>query len=383
MSGQVIAEVKSGVGYLTLDAPRSLNSLTVPMLDRIQGALTEWREDDGVKCVFLQGAGEKAFCAGGDVRRLREAVLARAGSGGVVVDGEAVVEAGPRVPPAACVEFFSKEYRADHSIHRFPKPVVVWGGGIVMGGGIGLLAGASHRVVTERTLMAMPEISIGLFPDVGGTWFLNRMPPGWGAYIALTGARFSAGDALYVGLADHFASSESKDFVSRKLRSLPFVSDPGSNGDMVTDLLKEFSGTTPASPMRARAAIVAASEGLRTPGDFRRYFAAAAESDEWFAPGVETFDQGSPSSAAVIVEQLRRGKDLSLEEVFRSELNLAVQCCLRPDFAEGVRALLVDKDRAPKWRPSGAAVAAPGWIAGYFRPLWAESDHPLRDLREG
>ncbi|NNC55605.1 MAG: enoyl-CoA hydratase/isomerase family protein, partial [Pseudomonadales bacterium] len=175
------------IGHATLNSPASLNSLTTEMVELLLAKLLQWAQDSRLACVVISGAGDKAFCAGGDVQALRNSAIAKPG--------------GP------CLEaetFFAREYRLDYTIHTFNKPLLVWGNGIVMGGGLGILAGASHRVVTETSRFAMPEVTIGLYPDVGGSHFLNLMPGETGRFLALTGASFNAADALYTGLADYF-----------------------------------------------------------------------------------------------------------------------------------------------------------------------------------
>lgn len=172
------------IGLITLNAEKALNALNQSMIDLLLQQFSDWRDSDDVVAVFMQGSGEKAFCAGGDVRALRQAVI----------DGK------PEVPG----HFFATEYRVDYLIHTYPKPVICWGNGIVMGGGIGLMAGADFRVVTDTSMLAMPEISIGLYPDVAGSWILSHLPARLGLFMALTGCRLNAADAIYVGLANRF-----------------------------------------------------------------------------------------------------------------------------------------------------------------------------------
>lgn len=185
------------IGIATLNAPKTLNGLSLEMTRLLDAQLRAWADDAQIACVVLRGAGEKAFCAGGDLHGLYQSMRAHA---------EAVPEIAQRAAQpqanAHAAAFFEEEYRLDHRIHSFPKPVLCWGHGIVMGGGIGLMSGASHRVVTERSRLAMPEISVGLFPDVGGSWLLRRVPHGSGLFLALSGAPLNASDAIYAGLAD-------------------------------------------------------------------------------------------------------------------------------------------------------------------------------------
>ncbi|KFA23089.1 enoyl-CoA hydratase, partial [Xanthomonas vasicola pv. musacearum NCPPB 4384] len=185
------------IGIATLNAPKTLNGLSLQMTRLLDTQLRAWADDAQIACVVLRGAGEKAFCAGGDLHGLYQSMRAHRDA----VPDSAARRAAPQANAHAAA-FFEEEYRLDHRIHTYPKPLLCWGHGIVMGGGIGLMAGASHRVVTERSRLAMPEISVGLFPDVGGSWLLRRVPQGAGLFLALTGAPLDASDAIYAGLAD-------------------------------------------------------------------------------------------------------------------------------------------------------------------------------------
>ena len=213
MSAPVLFEEidsKAGkVGRITLNVEPTLNSLTLEMVDLLQARLDGWREDDSIGAVFIDGAGEKAFCAGGDVQALHASAVET--PGGPCEYGEA---------------FFTREYRMNYTLHTWPKPLVCWGHGIVMGGGLGVMAGCSHRIVTEKTRIAMPEVTIALFPDVGGSWFLNHMPGKSGLFLALTGASINAADAIYTGIADRFVSSEHKQAVLDALVEQAWSADP-------------------------------------------------------------------------------------------------------------------------------------------------------------
>ena len=186
----------------TLNEEKTLNALTLEMVDSLYQQLSQWQSDDAIVAVLLQGAGTKAFCAGGDVQQLYHSAVSQPGG-----------------PCEYAEQFFEREYRTDYLIHRYGKPVICWGSGIVMGGGLGLMAGSSHRIVTETTRMAMPEITIGLYPDVGGSWFLNRAPGRTGLFLALTAANINAADSLFIGLADHFVAADSKEPLLQALLS--------------------------------------------------------------------------------------------------------------------------------------------------------------------
>jgi enoyl-CoA hydratase/carnithine racemase len=355
------------VVQVTLNAERSLNALNLKMIDRLAPRLAEWETDERVAAVLLDGAGDRAFCAGGDVRSLYRAMSAGQ-SGGF------------------CEQFFTREYRLDYGIHCFTKPIICWGNGIVMGGGLGLMAGANYRVVTESSRIAMPEVSIGFFPDVGGTWFLNRMPGRIGLFLALTASALNAADARYVGLADRYvlhglksqlldnlcthdwgetleALHHGVNTVLRGLeqRSLQEQELPGSQ------VLRHFDRINALMDHYELTAIVGAVLGLKT-------------EDRWLRKAQQTVRHGSPAAMAMIARQLKRGRHLSLKEVFVSELDLAVNCTLAGELAEGVRALLIDKDGKPEWRYGDLDEVDPTWLEGLFVSPWSGRTHPLDSL---
>lgn len=347
----------------TLNSERSLNSLSLDMIEALLPAMRRWADDDRVVAVFLQGAGEKAFCAGGDVRRICLAVR----------------ENGSDDPYAQT--FFTEEYKLDHLIHRFPKPVVVWGTGIVMGGGIGLLCGASHRVVTETSRLAMPEITIGLYPDVGGSWFLSRVPGRLGLFIGMTGVHLNAADALHIGLADLALAAGAREQALATLAAIAWAADPAARRGQVTMALAALGAPALApSELAAREAQLntrAASDDLAT---LHAALAAPAPDDAWLDRSARALAKGSPTSAALIHRQWQRGATMSLEDVFREELVISTQCARHPDFIEGVRALLVDKDNAPQWQPATLAGVSEAWIAEHYVAPWTGA-HPLADLK--
>jgi enoyl-CoA hydratase/carnithine racemase len=370
MSIYSLSEKKGNVGVLTLNSEKTLNALSTPMIEELHAVLKQWKSDESIACVFIQGAGEKAFCAGGDVRNLYDAIIDQRKT-----DSKNVSK--------VCLEFFTKEYKLDYEIHTYPKPIIVWGDGIVMGGGIGLLAGASHRIVTEKSKLAMPEITIGLYPDVAGTWFLNKMPAGWGLYLGMTGTRLSASDCLYLGLAHLYVPSHLKNEILQALEKVEWTAAVDTNKKLITAIFKNRSNTnTPTeSAAKMHEAFVSTFENVTSVAEFKKALLSYPEKDDWIKAGIKNFESGSPSSAHIIFEQLKRGKKYTLEEVFQSELNLSAQCTLHPDFAEGVRALLVDKDQDPKWQPATLNEVTTEWIESYFTPLWEKTEHPLYSLK--
>jgi enoyl-CoA hydratase/carnithine racemase len=357
------------IAIATLDAPKSLHALTLDMIRLLGAALQRWAQDPDIACVVLQSSTDKAFCAGGDVRALRQAAL----------------DDPDTVPNAAALAFFSEEYRLDHLIHTYPKPLLVWGGGIVMGGGVGLMAGASHRVVTETTRIAMPEISIGLFPDVGGSWFLSRMPGRTGLFIGLTGTALNAHDALFTGLADYVLPQQQRAAVLDALCALDWHEASDSANHIVLDRALRGAAAPdslalPASDVRTHFDAIAALTASRDIADVVKAIVGYDGDSAWLRRAATTLAAGSPSSIAVTWAIRERVRELSLADVFRLELVVALRCCAQPDFAEGVRALLVDKDHAPHWQPASLADADARHVQHYFQAPWSRSRHPLADL---
>ncbi|MCC7369769.1 MAG: enoyl-CoA hydratase/isomerase family protein [Chloroflexi bacterium] len=352
-------------GRATLNNPAVLNALTLPMIDLLDPRLVAWAEDPDIAGVVLDAVGDRAFCAGGDVVALSHAI--RAGAPGVV--------------PPICLDFFEREYRLDYRIHTFPKPLLCWGNGFVMGGGIGLLAGASHRVVTPTTRLAMPEIGIGLFPDVAGTWFLSRMPGRIGLFLALTGAPLNAPDARFAGLADFVLPHERLSSVLDALGGERWAGQPDADGARLSGLLACFATQdVPASTLLAHLDRIDTVIGHDRLQDLAPRLAALADdADPWLSRASQAFMKGSPTSAALAFELQRWARHRSLAEVFRLEYQAAVGCSAHHDFAEGVRALLIDKDRQPRWQPATLDEVTLAWIADHLAPRFA-GPHPLVDL---
>lgn len=359
------------IGVATLEAPKTLNALTLEMIDALAGRLRAWAADPGVAVVALEGAGDKALCSGADLHRMHQTMLAHHAS-----DERDDIRGN-----AYAVAFFSHEYRLDYLIHTYPKPLLCWGHGIVMGGGIGLMSGASHRVVTEQSRLAMPEITIGLFPDVGGSWLLGRMPGATGLFLALTGARLQSADALFVKLADFCIAHARKGAVFDALLGQPWSDASEDNHGRLTALLRDFAQPRGApGPLRAHFDLI---DELCSGGDLREIVAAVSglrSDDAWLAKAAATLAAGSPSTAALTFALQRRARHLSLAEVFRMEFIAALHCARRADFAEGIRALLIDKDQRPRWQPPVLEQVTQQWIEGYFANPWKPREHPLSDL---
>ena len=321
MTDEILAFEEGKVGRLRLNRPKAIHALNEPMCRAMIDALVAWRSDSEIALVMLDHAEGRGFCAGGDVR-----AVAESGKG----DG------------VAARSFFHAEYQLNHLLFTFAKPVVSFLDGIVMGGGVGICLPAKYRVATERTMFAMPEATIGLFPDVGGGWYLSRLPGRLGQYLALTAARLDGADAKAIGLATHYIPSDALEDVKAKL-----LADPRD----VEAILDAASVTPPTAPILARR------------GEIDRLFAAdtlediiatlEADRSEWAQKTLAGLRTKSPQSCKVALRLLREGaRRTDFADEMRAEYGLAAHVSMRPDFIEGVRALLVDKDNAPVWNPA-------------------------------
>ena len=366
---EVITTKRAQVGVATLNSPRTLNGLSLPMCELLYDKLQAWANDPSIAVVVLTAAGEKAFCAGGDLHGIYQSILDN--------------ESGSAWDNAYTRRFFDVEYRLDYLLHDYPKPIVCWGSGIVMGGGVGLLMGVSHRVVTDTTRWAMPEITIGLFPDVGGTWMLSRLPGGTGRFLALTGAQLNAADCLFMGLADHAVAATSWQPFIEALKSTAWHDDSESNAVELDRILGSMALplTTQGPLQKHYAEIRRACDGHDFLGVCTAIEAFANHDDPWLQKAAATFVAGSPGSARLTFTLLDRARLLSLADVFRMEYVVALHCGVQGDLREGIRALLIDKDRNPRWNPATLQDATPAWVERFFEDPWpAGGEHPLLEL---
>lgn len=357
------------IAIAELNSPKSLNALSLEMMTLLITQLTLWQDDDDVVLVILQGAGDKAFCAGGDVVSLYHALTEQRKT--VQPNEEFVVLDETTIRDNLAYEFFTKEYYLDQFIHEYSKPVMVWGDGYVIGGGIGLFSGASHRVVTEKTLLAMPEITIGLYPDVGASWFLNKAPSNIGLFLGLTGAIFNAADAKYIGLADALVNSTDQQAIIDRLITVQWQ-DNEKNPALLSEVLTEFSAnceTELASNVKSNEALISALTSYDNCADIHHAIINEEFDDKWLQSAQKKLKNGSPLSAALIYQQLTSSKDFTLAECFASELNLSLRCCQYPEFSEGVRALLVDKDKTPNWRYENINNVPEETVDWFFTPF--------------
>ncbi|WP_263912527.1 enoyl-CoA hydratase/isomerase family protein [Achromobacter sp. 79A6] len=372
-------------GIATLNSPQTLNGLSLDMVDLLAERLDAWARDPGLALVVLQGAGDKAFCAGGDLHGLYRSMTENAGKGPW---GNAYAR-----------RFFEHEYRLDYRIHSYPKPVLCWGHGIVMGGGIGLMMGASHRVVSESSRLAMPEVSIGLFPDVGGSWLLNRMPGRIGVFLALTGAQMNTADAFFAGLADFRLNHEDWPKLLASLQEQPWAGQATGGAEdaipprSINDglLRRALTALEPQTPLEGghlrqhSFQINSMCSGNRLDEIVEELATLKDHADPWLARAATTMLAGSPGSLRLSFALQQRMRLRSLDDVFRTEYVAALHCATHGDFAEGIRALLIDKDKKPRWNPATLDMASEAWVQKFFEEPWPDGQpHPLDDLgKEG
>ncbi|ERL54445.1 enoyl-CoA hydratase/isomerase family protein [Psychrobacter aquaticus] len=373
------------IGIMTLNTPKSLNALSVEMCQLLSAQLEQWQDDNQIVALVLKGAGDKAFCAGGDIRKLYDSMSTTA-----------------PLPNPYATEFFSHEYRLYRQMHFYPKPLILWGDGIIMGGGMGLMAGCSHRLVTERTRFAMPEVTIGLFPDASGSWFLQRMPAKTGLFLGLTGAMCNGKDALLVNLAEYAVASSDYDGIIQRLKQSNWQGVVNAdNADKFHDNSAHsiVSRVLAAQPMAELPASKLATywqpiaqlmnsgglsdiDALLQSDDALAQLDTAFAEDSWTQRAVATYRHGCPVTAALTYALYHKVTDLSIEQVLYLETNVAVHCAANPDFKEGVRALLIDKDRSPQWSRSLSeclSVEGQAYIQQHFVNPYPQGEHPLDD----
>src|SRR5437764_4250907 len=335
---------------VTLNRPQALNAFTLDMYRRFDPMLRAWGEDPAIKAVLIRGAGERAFCAGGDVRAIYEA--------GRGISGDHSLTAA----------FFREEYELIHRLHRYPKPYVAIIDGITMGGGAGVSVNGAYRIATERTIFAMPETGIGLFPDVGATRFLNLCPGHVGRYLGLTGARLGPADALYCGFATHFVRRERVPSLIGELGRIGWQA--GAEQGQVEDLLARFHAEPGTAPIAARRAAIDrcfAGETVEAILAALEQEAAAGGPDgDWAAEIRAALLTKSPTSLKITLRQLIVGADYDIEGALVLEYRLTQHVMAGHDFYEGVRAVVVDKDQKPGWRPATLAEVTDPMIDGYF-----------------
>jgi len=358
-SDEILLGREGSLATLIINRPKALNALTLDNYRRFAPALRDWAEDPSVHAVVVRGAGERAFCAGGDVRAVYEA--------GRGISGD------PDLPAV----FFREEYELISCIHRFPKPYIAVIDGITMGGGAGISVNGAYRIATERTLFAMPETAIGLFPDVGATRFLNHCPGQVGRYLGLTGARLGAADTLYCGFATHVVPH---DRVAELVEALGRIgSETGSEQGRIDAALARFAVDPGPAPLRAlRAAIDRCFAGGTVEEILDRLaeeVTAGGAQAGWAAETRAGLEKRSPTSLKITLRQLTVGRDHDLDAALVLEYRLTQHAMAAHDFYEGVRAMLIDKDQKPRWQPATLPEVSDGVVDAYFAPI---GDRELR-----
>ena len=345
MTDDILLKVEGHAGFMSLNRPSALHALTLPMVHAMTAALLKWRDDPAVKCVVIDHADGRGFCAGGDIAFLRNSAMNDGGKSGR--------------------KFFHDEYQLNHLLFTYPKPVVAFMDGITMGGGVGISQPARFRVATENTKFAMPETGIGLFPDVGGGWYLSRLEGRVGQFLALTGARIAGAGCLSLGLATHYLTSN----VLAEAKSRIATEDV----DRIDGILGTLSVTPPDSKI------------VETIVQINRHFAsdrledilASLEGDDsdWAMKELATLRTKSPQTCKVALRQLAESQKLTdFADNMAMEYRIASRVIVRPDFAEGVRAVIVDKDNSPKWDPATAEGVTDALIDAIFAPLPAHEE---------
>jgi enoyl-CoA hydratase len=358
-SDEILFGHEGGLATVTLNRPQALNAFTLGMYRRFDPMLRAWEDNPAVRAVLVRGAGERAFCAGGDVRAVYEAGRGIAGD------------------PALTAIFFWEEYELIRRLHRYQKPYLAIIDGITMGGGAGVSVNGAYRIATEKTLLAMPETGIGLFPDVGATRFLNLCPGRIGRYLGLTGARLGPADALYCGFATHFVPRARVPELVAALAGLAWrAAAERAQIDAALAALAANPGEPPLAARRAAIDRCFAADSVETILDALTREAASGGADgEWAAQTHEGLMGKSPTSLKVTLRQLIVGRGYDIEAALALEYRLTQHFMAGRDFYEGVRAVVVDKDQQPRWQPATLAEVSDAMVDAYFAPL---GDRELR-----
>jgi len=358
-SPEILCETVNHAAFITLNRPAALNALSFEMIAELRAVLRRCANDDAIKAIVLRGAGDKAFCAGGDIRALYQSFK----------------DSGKLHH-----EFFAAEYGLDYLLHTYPKPYVALIDGITMGGGMGLAQGSTLRIAGERTRIAMPEVGIGLFPDVGASYFLSRLPGCLGPYLALTGVQVRGADAVYARLADVFLPPEGILGLEADFAAIRWSND--GLLDVRTAVHARAARGLPAPSLSvlrpaidehfARAGVPDILKSLD--GESRPEYA------DWARQTAKLMRGRSPTMLCVALRQLQRGQSMALADCFRMELGMVEQCFEHGDFIEGIRALLIDKDNSPRWTPARLDEVTEASVDAFFRERWRARNHPLSDL---
>ncbi|GAN81568.1 enoyl-CoA hydratase/isomerase family protein [Acidocella aminolytica] len=349
---EIVRKIEGRLGLITLDRPKALNALNVEMVETLDEILEDWAFNPLIDAVLVRSSSARAFCAGGDVRSI-----------GTLSDATERCALGRR--------FFNAEYRMNYRINRFPKPFIALLDGVAMGGGLGLSVHGSHRVVSETVRIAMPETILGLFPDVGATWFFSRSPGAIGRYLALVGTHLDTADALAAGLATHHVPAAKFNTLTAALIAAPELDHAG-----VDAILAGFVRPVEESVLAQRASLIDeifAADSLRFVID---RIAALAPAAPWAAEVQATLRRASPTSLCITWARMLAGKGQAIDQVLRDDFRLAVRIVGQHDFPEGVRAILIEKDQNAHWSPASIDEVNERKIAALFAPLEKDLELP-------
>ncbi len=351
------------LAFASLNSPKTLNALNLVMINLLSAKLKSWLDDEQVAAIIISGEGSKAFCAGGDVVSIYQQLASHKSA---CEDKDADPE---QITGSLAYGFFSAEYQLDLLIHQATKPILALADGYAMGGGLGLMVGASHRIATENTVLAMPEVTIGLYPDVGASWFLNQMPKGLGLFLGLTGCFINGSDGRYLRLIDHTVNSQKIPVLLAQMQQVDWQDDELSNQAMLTKLLTGFSveQSKQSGTIEQLTPLIQALTDGDNIIDIYNAIVNHSTDNHWFNQAQQKLSHGSPLSAHVIYQQLKRSKGCSLEQCFQQELALSLRHCQHSEFIEGVRALLVAKDNKPQWQYASIEQVEQAQVAWFFR----------------
>ena len=362
----VISKVANGIGLITLNRPEAINALSLDMVLRLSKILNEWAADSKIEAVAIRGTDKNGnfgnFCAGGDIRFFHKTCI----------------DENPDLD-----RFFTEEYKLNHLIFNYSKPYIAFMDGIVMGGGAGLMFGSSYKISTERTRFAMPEIGVGLFPDVGFTSVIKTLPKGLGLYMMLTSTQLNSSDTVFCDLTNASINSKDIDRLLIDLMKQIWHDEPEENIAIIDSIVKNNSYTDKIKEF-PESKIMKELDKIQSLTDEKELSKVCSNillnqtDDDWYLRGKNSLQKGSPTSAHLIWLQCLNSSNLNLKEVFKFELNLAIQITRIGDFKEGIRALIIDKDNNPKWKYDSVKSVPPEWIKKHTDPAWQQN--PLEDI---
>lgn len=342
-SSPLLITVDQGVGRIILNRPKVLNAINREMVIELSTTLNHWAKDSQIQCVILQGSGDKAFSAGGDLRQIYQAHL----------EGH----------QAEILKLLKHEYQINHTIHSFPKPYLSFFHGLGMGGGLGLSLNGAYRLICEGTQLAMPEVNIGFFPDVGASYFLNQCPGFTGLYLALTGNRLSAADAMYTGLGTHYVDDKDYPAIYQNLTEQKVITTSS-----IDYILKEYTRSVPSSALKAQQTMIDRLFRYDTLEDIFKALHHESIERSFAESCLNTLKTKSPTSLQVTFSMMKQARGKSLYETLQTDFLLAQKFCQGSDFFEGIRAMIIDKDNQPNWQPKRLEDISQNVIEEYFNP---------------